>query len=238
MRIDYALIVRASERRSLTLEQVGTLLKKAKGDQLEALYVLAITTGMRQGELFALRCDAIDLQRGTLFVMGNLQTVGSKLVVQPPKTARSRRRVELTRMAVDALRRRRAIAERDGHGSPYVFAGPDGGLPRKNNVMRRSFRPLLERAEIPVETTFHALRHTAASVLLLQGTNPKVVSELLGHADVRLTLNTYSDVLPGLQRQAADAMESAIPRRAGFVRTPNRLSARLSEGRKTTGSKT
>jgi integrase len=189
--------------------------------------VLAVTTGMRQGELFALRWDAVDLETGFLAVTGNLQTVGSKLVVQPPKTQRSRRRVELSKTALAALKRRRAIVDRDGHGSPYVFAGADGGLPRKYNVMRRSFRPLLERAEIPTTTTFHALRHTAASVLLLQGTNPKIVSELLGHADVRLTLNTYSDVLPGLQRQAADAMELAI---RGAVRK-NSGALRRSAGR-------
>ncbi len=229
---------KAGQRRSLTLEQVGALLKGARNDPLEALYVLAVTTGMRQGELFALRWDAIDLEAGALSVTGNLQSIGSELVVQAPKTPRSRRRVLLTRLAVAALRRRRAIVDRDAHRSPFVFVGPDGGLPRKANVMRRSFRPLLERAEIPAETTFHALRHTAASVLLLQGSNPNVVSELLGHADVRLTLNTYSDVLPGLQRQAADAMEGAIRAASRKKSKADRLSPRLSVVRKPARPKT
>ncbi len=113
---------KAGERRSLTLEQVGALLAAAKGDPLEALYVLAVTTGMRQGELFALRWDAIELDAGSLSVTGNLQTVGSELVIQQPKTPRSRRRVELTKLAVQSLRRRRAIVKKDGHESPYVFA--------------------------------------------------------------------------------------------------------------------
>jgi integrase len=124
---------------------------------------------MREGEHFALRWDAIDLDAAALSVTGNLQSIGSELVVQAPKTPRSRRRVELTRLAVAPLRRRRAIVDRDGHRSAFVIAG----LPRKANGMRRSFRPLLERAEIPAETTSHALRHTAANVLLLARDEPE-----------------------------------------------------------------
>ena len=109
-----------------------------------------------------------------------------------------------------ALKRRLAIVRKDGRGSEYVFAGTAGDLPRKSNIIRRSFHPLLERAGIPEGTTFHQLRHTAASVLLLANTNPKVVAEMLGHSDVKTTLQTYSHVMPGLQRQGAEAMQRAL----------------------------
>ena len=88
-----------------------------------------------------------------------------------------------------------------------MFCDANGGYLRKSNFLRRHFRPLLIRAGLPA-VRFHDLRHTAASLLLLQGIHPKIVSERLGHASVELTLNTYSHVVPTLQRQAAAELDS------------------------------
>jgi integrase len=200
--------------KSLTVEQLGRLLKAARGDRLEALFVVAATTGIRQGELFALRWDAVDLQRRTLSITQSIEEIAGDLRVIEPKSPTSRRRIELSKMAVEALRRRRAIARHEGHESAYLFTGPTGALLRKSNFLRRVYYPLRAAAKIPTDIPFHALRHTSASLLLLQGVSPRVVQEMLGHADVQLTLATYSHVLPTLQRQAADALDALLTPRA------------------------
>jgi integrase len=129
-----------------------------------------------------------------------------------PKTARSRRNVSLTAVAVDALRRHRVrqSAERLAIGPAWeemdlVFANMLGGLLLKSNVLYRSFKPLLRKAGLP-PIRFHDLRHTAATLMLLQGVHPKVVSEMLGHASVSITLDLYSHVLPNMQKDAIRRM--------------------------------
>lgn len=196
--------------RAMTVEQVEAFLRAARGHRLEALFVLAVTTGMRQGELFALRWDAIDLKRRTLSVTHSVQEIGGELERIEPKTDTSKRRIELSKMAIDALERRLEIGHTEEHKSPYAFPSPAGGLLRKSNFLRRVYFPMRAAAGIPDTVPFHSLRHTAATMLLLQGVSPRVVQELLGHADVRLTLGTYSHVLPTLQRQAADALDQLL----------------------------
>jgi integrase len=124
--------------------------------------------------------------------------------------------VLLTPQAVDALRRHRAAqAEQRLRMGPLwdesdiVFANELGRPLEAGNVLRRSFWPLLERAELP-RIRFHELRHTAATLLLHQGVHPKVVQEMLGHAQIAVTLDLYSHVTPTLQRQATDAMEAIL----------------------------
>ncbi len=195
--------------KTLDAAQARQFLKAAAADPLEALFVLAITAGLRQGELFGLRWADVDLDAKRLSVRRSIEEIDGKRVVVDPKTPRSRRNVALTELAVLALGRRRVLAYAEGHRSPYCFTQLDGGLLRKSNVRRRSFKPLLERAKLP-DVRFHDLRHTAASLLLLQGVNPKVVSEGLGHASVSLTLDTYSHVLPGLQQGAASLIDDLI----------------------------
>ncbi|MBC5800293.1 MAG: site-specific integrase [Candidatus Eremiobacteraeota bacterium] len=196
--------------RAMTIEQVGALLRAAGGHRLEALFVLAVTTGMRQGELFALRWDAIDSRTRSLSVTQSIEEVQGELRVVEPKTSTGRRRIELSEMAIQALARRREVASGEEHRSSYVFPAPTGALLRKSNFLRRVYFPIRAAAGIPETVPFHALRHTAASMLLLQGVSPRVVQEMLGHADVRLTLQTYSHVLPTLQRQAADALDRLL----------------------------
>jgi integrase len=206
--------------RALTVEQIGRLFKAARGDRLEALFVLAATTGMRQGELFALRWEDLDLHRRTLSVTRSVEEAAGELRIVEPKTASGRRRIELSLLAVDALKRRGEIAKKERHRSPLVFPGSVGGLLRKSNFLRRVYYPLRDEAKISGDIPFHALRHTSASLLLLQGVSPRVVQEMLGHADVRLTLSTYSHVLPTLQRQAADALDALLrPRKRRADRT-------------------
>jgi integrase len=190
---------------TLTADEARRLLQAASGDPLEALYVLALTTGMRRGELLALRWPDVDLDAATLQVTGGLVRDSTGRRVGEPKTARSRRRVELGAIAVEALRRHRAATASVG----FVFASEKGTPLEPGNVLRRSFWPLLERAGLP-RVRLHDLRHTAATLHLAMGTHPKVVADLLGHASIAITLDTYSHAVPGIAQQAAADMDALL----------------------------
>jgi integrase len=132
------------------------------------------------------------------------------------ETKRSRRTDRLTRRAVEALRghRARQAKEKLRVGGLYqeqdlVFAGEGGGFINPSNLRQRSLAPLLKRAGLP-QITFHDLRHTCASLLFQKNVHPKFVQELLGHASVAITLDTYSHMLPGMGGEAADAMGEAL----------------------------
>lgn len=207
------------EMRVLTPEQADALLEATRADRLAALYVLAITTGMRQGELFGLTWGAIDLEAGRLQVTRQLQYLrgGKGPELLAPKTKAARRSLELPQLALEALRehRRRQLEERLALGPVWqdewdlVFTTEVGTPLHPSNVARRSFRPLLVRAGLP-RIRFHDLRHTAATLLLAGGEHPKVVQERLGHSSIALTLDTYSHVLPVADEQAAHTLARVI----------------------------
>jgi integrase len=207
--------MRHHEMMTLSEAQAQTLLTTAQGGRLEALYVLALATGMRQGELLALKWRDVDLEGGTLQVRAPIHYNGHAFVFAEPKTRYSRRRVALSPIAVEALRahRVRQLEERIKLGAAWddmdlVFPNIIGRPLSASNLIRREFHPLLERAGLP-QMRFHDLRHTAATLLLSRGINPKVVSEMLGHSHVSVTLGIYSHVMPHMQEQAAAAMDAA-----------------------------
>jgi integrase len=208
--------VRREEMRPLTAEQVRILFGAAKGARLEALYILAVTTGLRQGELLGLKWDDVDLEASTLRVRRTLTTAKGGPQLTAPKTKGSRRTVKLTQNAVQALRSHleRQLDEIDRAGSLWrenglIFASESGEPLDRRNVTTHRFKPLLERAGLP-QIRFHDLRHTCATLLLTKNVNPKIVSEMLGHASIAITLDTYSHVLPTMQDSAAKAMEDAL----------------------------
>jgi integrase len=209
--------MRHHEMTVLSPEQVRTFLATAKIDRYYALYVLALTTGMRQGELLTLKWRDVDLDGARLTVRATLQYVkGQGYVFTPPKTKRSRRSIALTSAAVDALRahRQRQDIEREKLGTAWadhnlVFPNTIGRPLDGIRLLQRYFHPLLERAGLP-RIRFHDLRHTAATLLVGKGINPKIVSEMLGHAQVAITLDIYSHVMPHMQEQAAAAMDSLL----------------------------
>jgi integrase len=179
--------------------------------------VLAIHTGMRRGELLGLKWDDVDLDSYTVRVRRTLTRKGTGYVLGEPKTKKSRRTVKLTPRAVSALRshRRRQLEEKLAAGhyedSGLVFAGIGGGLINPSNLRNRSFAPLLERAGLgDRQITFHDLRHTCASLLFRKNLHPKFVQELLGHASVSITLDTYSHMLPGMGGEAANVIGEAL----------------------------
>jgi integrase len=208
--------VHKDEVHPLTYEQARKLLEIVRGDRLEALYVVALQSGLRQGELLALRWEDVDLEAHTVQVRRTLTRDGGKHTVGPAKTAKGRRTVKLTRDATEALREHleRQLVEVDKAGDNWqenglVFCTGRGTLINPTNLRRRSLAPLLQRSGLP-PMTFHQLRHTAATILLLKNVNPKVVSEMLGHATIAIKLDTYSHVLPNMQHSAVAAMEEAF----------------------------
>ncbi len=204
------------EIRPLTSQQARDLFDAARGDRLEALYVLAIATGLRQGELLALKWEDVELEEAVLRVRRTLTRSGGKVEVGPPKTPNSRRSLGLTSRAVEALRAHlaRQLAEMEEMGSLYrpgglVFANEIGGIINPSNLRNRHLVRLLERAKLP-KVRFHDLRHTCATLLLTKNVNPKIVSEMLGHSSISVTLDTYSHVLPTMRANAVRALEEAL----------------------------
>jgi integrase len=183
----------------LSAEQVKTLLAAARGDRLESLYVLAVTTGMRIGEMFGLKWADVNLEAGTVQVR---RTVAADGAINPPKTSSGRRTIRLSKLATHALSRQPRTAE-------WVFASAAGTPINVCNFHKNSWKPLLDRGKLP-SIRFHDLRHTAATLMLSRGVPVKVVSEMLGHADVSTTLSIYAHVLPDMQGPAADAMDDLL----------------------------
>ena len=195
----------------LTQEQAETLLAKADDDGHEAVFTLAITTGMRQGELFGLHWSDINLDAGVLAVVHSLEEVKGNLRLKAPKSKSGRRHIKLPEMAVAALwKHKRALLAKGLAGVEMVFPDADGGYLRKSNFERRVWKPLRKVAEIPETVVFNDLRHTSASLLLKAGTHVKVVQERLGHSTCKLTLDTYSHLMPGMQDEAALKMDGLL----------------------------
>jgi integrase len=200
----------------LTSAQARAFLQSVRGDPLEALYVVAITTGMRLGELLALRWSDVDLAAAHLQVRSTLHWYERVFEFAEPKTMHSRRKVALSREAVRALdvherlqREARSLAGKAWHDLDLVFPDAVGRPLRGTNVLQTHFTPALARAGLP-PIRFHDLRHTAATLMLLKGIHPKVVSEMLGHTTISITLDLYSHVLPDMQREAAAAMDELL----------------------------
>jgi integrase len=208
--------VRKEEIRPLTAEQVKILFEALRGARLETLYILAVHTGLRQSELLGLKWGDVDLEAGTLQVRGTLTTAKGGPALRSPKTKSSRRTVKLSPTALEALRSHleRQLREIDQASDLWrenglIFASESGEPLKRHYITTHLFKPLLKRAGLP-QIRFHDLRHTCATLLLIKNVNPKVVSEMLGHSSIAITLDTYSHVLSNMQSKAAKALEDAL----------------------------
>jgi integrase len=204
------------EMRAWDARQVAAVMAAGASDDLEALWRLAVFSGMRRGEILGLRWADVDLEGGELAVRRTLSRgATSRLEVGEPKTAAGRRRVSLSPSVVESLRRHRVrqLAQRLAAGPAYVdhdlvFATESGSVIHPNALSLR-FRKLIARAGVPA-IRFHDLRHTNATIDLATGTHPKVVQERLGHASISETLDRYSHLTPNMQREAADRLDAAV----------------------------
>ena len=208
--------VARAEMKVWTPEEADTFLCATDEHRMHALYVLALTSGMRQGELLGLKWSDINWSAGTLAVRRALQWQrGIGLVLVEPKTARSRRTIHLAQKALAALRAhkdrqafdRRALGD-SWRDSDLVFCDP-GGAPLSPTRQTQIFQKAAADARLPA-IRFHDLRHTAATILLSRGVHVKLVSEMLGHSTIVLTLDTYSHVIPAMHGDAAAAMDAVF----------------------------
>jgi integrase len=196
------------EIRILGKDEIGTLWKAAQGAWLHLPVLVAVTTGLRRGELLGLRWSDLDLKAGTLTVNQSLERLKGKVTFKAPKTKTSRRSITLPAAAVRALQEHRgAQAEerlmlglgRDPRGLVFIRAD---GQPLDADSLTKAFgRLVAETGVTPI--TFHGLRHTHISHLLIDGVHVKVVSERAGHANVNITLSVYAAYIPSMQADAA-----------------------------------
>jgi len=193
---------RVEDFEAWTREEVGRFLEAAKGHRLYALFVLALDSGMRQGELFALEWKDIDWTQGAVRVSKSLESINGKLRIKIPKTKKSRRTIKLSRFTMDALKVHRNAWDSGFYKT--VFTNTQGNWLHRANLRTQVFKKLIAKAGV-TEIRFHDLRHTSASLLLQAGVNVKVVSERLGHARIEQTLSTYAHVMPGMQEVAAES---------------------------------
>jgi len=194
----------------LSAEQAKTLLKASEDERLHAVFVLAITTGMRMGEIFGLQWRNVDFKRKSISICHTLMELKGQLTLTEPKTAKSRRRVDLPQIAVDALKAHRSQMAKEGFSDVgWVFCNLVGGPLRRTHFRSDVFLPLIRKHKLP-KIRFHDLRHTSASLLLAAGVHPKVVQERLGHSQIAITMDTYSHVMPTLGAEAADKIDAVL----------------------------
>lgn len=213
------------EMRVLTQEEMECFLKAIEGDRLGVAFLLDLATGLRRGELLALRWQDVDFKEGTTNIKRTLVRVGTSggpakttLTYQEPKTKHGRRVVPIPEEVLLELKSHKARQNQEKlllgeayQDSGLVFCAEDG-RPLDPSSFGKHFSKLAQKAGI-AGATMHTLRHTYATRLLEANEHPKVVQELLGHSDISLTLNTYSHVMPELKRQAAAKLNSLFTKK-------------------------
>lgn len=198
------------EMNPLLADEARHVLAETRDERFHAMFSLALSTGMRQGEMFGLPWCNVDLNAGTLRVTQQLTETTGNLKLGPPKTSRSRRTLELTGATVDALASHRARMLREGHAAAAtVFCDSKGGLLRKSNFRNHVWIRTLKDVGIDYRG-FHNLRHTYATLALGAGVPVHVVSAILGHANAATTLNIYAHVLDGMQSAARDTIDRVL----------------------------
>lgn len=203
---------RAREGRALTVAEAGRFIEAARDDRLEALWILCLTAGIRIGEGLGLRWSDVDFKGRAIAIQQAATQVRGRVEIGPTKTHRSRRRVYLGKLAMDALARRRRAADAEDHGSGLVFPTMAGKPLLRSNVYRSHFAPLLERAKL-TGVRIHDLRHTMTSLGIAAGVVPKALAERLGHTTTRLTEDRYGHLLPGVGAGAAGAIDQMLRKR-------------------------
>ncbi|GAC1401641.1 MAG: tyrosine-type recombinase/integrase [Candidatus Velthaea sp.] len=191
----------------LSAADAGRLVAAATGERLGAMYVVAVTTGLRLGELFGLKAEDVDLKRGVLRVCRSLRETPSGVVEHAPKTAKGIRTVALTPTAVGALDRHLAAIDST---TAYIFTADRGGPLRKSVFTRKEWRPFLERHSLPTRWTVRQLRHTAATLMAESGAHPRFVMEQLGHTSSEMSVATYTHASPEMQRQAVSGIDRLL----------------------------
>lgn len=205
----------ATERRALTEDEIADLLAASRGSRYDAPIRFTLAAGVRQGELLAVRWEDVDFDAGSVAIRRTLSYVGGETMFRTPKTANSRRTIEISGPTVQLLRAHRirqaehrlqlgALWQENGLVFPSLI-----GTPWLARPFYRGYRGVLARSEIRDVATvnWHTLRHTAASQWLRHGADVFSVSRRLGHASAAFTMDVYAHLLKGQQKQAAEALD-------------------------------
>ena len=192
------------EMRALSAGEVKRFLAAAE-PAYWLLFAVAVFTGLRRGELIALKWGDVDWEAGRLSVRRSLW----KGRYMDPKSRRSIRRVDLAPQVLEALREARPDGNGDSIKDQLIFSSSNGQPLEPDNLIKRRFLPALERAELP-RIRFHDLRHTYASLLIQAGEHPKAIQQALGHASIQTTLDTYGHLLPGAFEHSGQRIERTV----------------------------
>ena len=232
---------RAPEMGVWSPDQLRTFLHHVAGHRLYAAYILVATTGLRRGELAGLRWMDVDLEASSISIRHTLISLDHKVEHSSPKTERGRRSIGLDPVTLAALRahRGRQLEERLAGGKAWTDTGfvftKDDGLPYHPQSLSSAFRRHSRRAGLPA-IRYHDLRHSYATAALVAGIRPKVVSARLGHANIQITLDTYSHILPEMDQEAAATVASLIlgeqPQADTSLGTQGRVLSPSPQGRK------
>ena len=188
------------EMRVLTPQECRLFLDTVKNDRLYPFYAVAIGCGLRLGEILALNWEDINFENGTVSIKRAMQKVKNKNVLGEPKSEKARRSVSIPSFVLESLKNKK--------GTGLMFATRNGTSFSHRNI-ERHFKKSLVKSGLP-EIRFHDLRHTFASIMLSQNVHPKTVQEALGHSSIVLTLDTYSHIMPGMQKEAASKLDLVL----------------------------
>jgi len=192
------------EMHFLSHEQVA-ILADAVDDRFRTLIYVAAYTGLRWGELAALKAERVNPLRRTIEVVESLAEVNGYLYCGPTKTG-ANRTVTLPKFLSQMLQNQLEIYP---SSEGYVFTSPEGG-PLRRNFYRRHYKPAVRRAGLPSGVRFHDLRHTCAALLMAQGAHPKEIQERLGHSTIRMTFDRYGHLFPNLDERLRDGLEAGF----------------------------
>ncbi|WP_281885823.1 site-specific integrase [Paenibacillus sp. YYML68] len=190
-----------------SIEEVSKFLESARDDRYYLAFHLALATGMRQSEILGLRWKDIDFDNEVLNVRQTLSHDGKELLTQT-KTKSSSRTISIDTRTVNALLKQERLISREKKAASVAYQDNDlvictaKGTPVSPRNLLRTFYNIIKKAKVP-KIRFHDLRHTVATLMLMDGVNPRVVQEILGHSDVKITLGTYHHVLPTVHKDTA-----------------------------------
>lgn len=190
------------EMNPFTVEEMKKILSVDMPEWVHNAIEIAYRTGMRKGEIFALKWSDIDFKNGFIQVKRTQSIYAGKMEFKEPKTKASRRRISIDKHLIELLKSKKMQSN-----SEYVFSVKDGGPKIPWELSCKRFKRVCELAGVSPRR-FHDLRHTHATILLSAGVHPKIVQERLGHSSIKTTLDTYSHLIPTLQKEAADVFNN------------------------------
>jgi integrase len=209
-RVEKAPKHQTKEIRILRQDEVARFVSATAKDRFEALWLLCLFCGLRLGEALGLTLDAIDWKTGEIQIRQQVTEVNGVAAVGKPKTAESIRSIYADPIVLDALRRRRKVALKEGHGSPYLFTTTTGHFISRTNLRSRHFAKVCERAEI-TGLTIHSLRHKFTSEAVDKGKSLIAVAQYLGHRSTRMVTDRYGwHRQEHQQRAVAEAVAEGI----------------------------